>query len=87
MNFYFAHTEETPATENNEASEDVKDPQSESKEPSSSENEGNSKEEVPPALVEPSSEAPRGLGLLLFCTVNRLCCAAPPIPQSLKKTY
>ncbi|XP_031640835.1 uncharacterized serine-rich protein C215.13 [Contarinia nasturtii] len=57
-------TEETPATENNEASEEVKHPQSELKE-DSLENEGNAKEEeAPPALVEASSEAPRGLGLL-----------------------
>lgn len=56
-------TEETPVTENNEASEDVKNQQSELKETSSLENEGNAKEEeAPPAIVEASSEAPRGLG-------------------------
>lgn len=58
-------TEETPVTEIDEAPEEIKDTQSESKEPSSSENEGNAKEEAP-ALVEASSEQPRGLGLLLF---------------------
>lgn len=60
-----SHIEETPATENNEASDDVKDPQSESKETNNTENEGNAKDEAP-TLVEPSSEAPRGLGSLLF---------------------
>lgn len=54
--------EETPATESNEAFDETKDPQSESKEANDSENEGNAKEEAPAAVVEASSEQPRGLG-------------------------
>lgn len=58
--------EETPATENDEASDEVKEPQSESKETSSSENEGNAKDEAPAAVIEASSEQPRGLGLCVY---------------------
>lgn len=70
-----AFAEETPATENNEASsEEVKDPQNDSKEINSTEIEGYAKEEAPPALVEASSEQPRGLGWfhLLFLSINTI---------------
>lgn len=60
----FWFIEESPVTENNEASEEIKEPQSElSKEINSSENDKNAKEEAPAAPVEASSEPPRGLGM------------------------
>lgn len=57
----FALEESLPATE---ASDELKEQQSESKDTNNSaENDENAKDEAPAALIEASSEQPRGLGL------------------------
>lgn len=61
--FWLLSVEESfPATESSE--EEKEQQQSESKETNnSSENDGNAKDDAPAALIEASSEQPRGLGL------------------------
>lgn len=57
----FVVEETLPATE---PSDELKEQQSDSKDTNNSaENDGNAKDEAPAALIEASSEQPRGLGL------------------------
>lgn len=69
---YLFCTEEIPATESIQTSDEEKDPQNESNETNNTETEGNAKEEAPPALIETSSEPPRGLGSFVISCLPQI---------------